>query len=110
MKKIIIPFFSLMLVISLTITNSSFTEVNDSEDQTTYYWYRVTYVGSSGSISSPADIEFSGAPMTLAHADLNDGCSGSGRDCLRGFTAQLSTDPDDYPISTPGDQKTTKAP
>jgi hypothetical protein len=71
--------------------------------QANLYWYTVTYNTSypSGVILSSADIRFSGVARTQASADANDGCSGTVKQCLRGFSSTLASFPNTTsPVST----------
>ncbi|MBL7739088.1 MAG: hypothetical protein JNK14_07705 [Chitinophagaceae bacterium] len=96
-----------LLALVLAIGFSSFTVDNKNKNAPfeVYEWYEVTYDGqyeSTGAATS--NLVFSA--QTKNYAESNDGCSGSGRHCLRGF---LSTNiPASFPSTDTPDETTPK--
>lgn len=71
--------------------------------QANFYWYAVTYNVDhpDGAVLSSGDIRFSGVAQTQSYANSNDGCSGTVKHCLRGFSSTLSSFPSEMtPNST----------
>jgi len=95
MKKYLIGFVAVILAIGF----SAFTEKSKQATDDVYYFY---LVDGNGIIPSGSSVQFGGT-KTLAFADANDGCSGSGNDCMRGFLTQPS-----LPTSASGDVQTFK--
>lgn len=95
MKKYLLGIIAIVLAAGL----SSFTADPKHDSDDVYYFY---IVNSNGVIPEGASVQFGGT-VSLAYADLNDGCSGSGNDCMRGFLTQPS-----LPTSASGNVQTTK--
>jgi hypothetical protein len=94
MKKYLMGFVVLLMA-GLTAFSVNLKKEPASTNLDTFYWYAVTYNAShpDGAVLSSADSRFSGVEQTQTYADSNDGCSGTAKDCLRGFSSPLSSFP-----------------
>lgn len=94
-----LPIVACMVAVVFAFANSAFNV--DESKQTTYYWYRLNAAG-----QIPAgSVQFGGVKQTTTHADANDGCDGtSALDCLRGFSAPITT----FPSTATGEARTKK--
>jgi len=95
MKK----YFLGIIAAVMAIAFSSFAAENSKPTDDMYYFY---VVDANGEIPANSSVQF-GGQVTLGFADANDGCSGSSKDCLRGFTT-----PPTLPTSISGDVQTKK--
>lgn len=95
MKKYFMGFVVLLMA-GLTAFSVNVKKVAAAEPgQANYYWYAVTYNVDhpDGAVLNSGDIRFSGVAQTQTYANANDGCSGTAKDCLRGFSSTLSSFP-----------------
>lgn len=94
MKKYLMGFVVLLMAGLTAFTINVRTEPAKA-GLTNYYWYAVTYNADhpNGAILNSGDIRFSGVQESQTFANANDGCSGTAKDCLRGFTSTLSSFP-----------------
>lgn len=102
--KIILPLVAVILAAASAIVFSSFSNDGKKEKKppTLYYWYVVDYSVSGGRIPSGASPVFSGAQVSQADAQANDGCDDvNQKHCLRGFTSIPSLPTTSYESSTP---------
>ncbi len=102
MKKYLLSIIAVVIAVGL----SAFTFENKPKAQKTddvFYWYFVDYTNnSSGEIPLGSSVQFSGT-QTHQYAVDNDGCMGSAKDCMRGFSTVPS-----LPTSSSGQSQTTK--
>lgn len=94
MKKYFMGFV-ILLMAGLTAFSVNLKKVPTDPKLTSLYWYVVTYDAGNpnGIVMSSSDIRFGGAPQTQPYADANDGCTGTIKHCLRGFSSTLSSFP-----------------
>ena len=87
--------FAVLLMAGLTAFAVNLKKAPASSGQANFYWYAVTYTDDfpNGAVLNSSDIRFSGVAETQPYADANDGCSGSVKHCLRGFSSTLSSFP-----------------
>ncbi len=90
-----------IIAVVLAIATSAFTVIEKNTDNGTsldnFYWYTVTYDVNhpGGAVISAGDASFSGIVQTESYANANDGCSGTSKDCLRGFSSVLTSFPNE---------------
>ena len=95
MKKYLVGLFTIVLGIGINTFGTRSHPKADDKNLTSYYWYITTYNPDfpDGAIINSSDLQFSGVAETQPYADANDGCSGSIKHCLRGFSSMLSSFP-----------------
>ncbi len=105
MKKFLFGLLALILAAGITAFAISSKDPAKGSAFTNLYWYEVTYDEDfpDGVIESSSDIMFSGVAQPKPYADANDGCSGTVKHCLRGFSSPLVSFPS---INAPADATT----
>jgi hypothetical protein len=90
MKKYLLGIFAIVIAVSLSAFTSSAKHSASSKTLDGFYWYMVDDASGLAKVSSPA---FGGAQATQTFADTHSPCdAGSTRDCIRGYSSQLTAD------------------
>jgi hypothetical protein len=90
MKKNLLGIIAIVVALSLSAFTSQAKHSTTSKNLDGFYWYLVDDASGLAKVNSPA---FGGAQTTQSFADTHSPCdAGSTRDCIRGYSSQLSAD------------------
>jgi hypothetical protein len=90
MKKYLLGVIAILIGVGLSAFTNQTKHTKSSKSFDSFYWYFVDDVSTDSKASSPA---FGGALTTQSDAETHTPCDvGSNRDCIRGYTSQLTVD------------------